>query len=121
MLRETLRRDGQLGATGNEVYALADVPSSLREALARFGAAPDGLNTTLERQLENVDQPYSSDVAESRAAWPGFLFPLADPGLPEDGPLPPAVTFAALNTEEQSELTLDKNPPPTIRSSASTR
>jgi len=109
-LREILRRDGQLGPTGNEIYTLANVPSSLRDALARFGAAPDGVDATLERQLENVDQPYSSDLDTSRAAWPGFLFPLADPGLPDDGPLPKAVTFAALNAEEQSELTLDNNP-----------
>ena len=71
------------------------MPASLREALAKFGAAPDGLNTTLEHQLESVDQPYSSDVAASRAAWPGFLFPLADPDLPNDAPLPPVVAFAA--------------------------
>ena len=110
-LREILRRDGQLAATGNENYTLANVPSSLREALARFGAAPDGLNPTLERQLEGVDQPYSSDLAASRAAWPGFLFPLADPSLPDEAPLPPTIAFAALNTEEASELTLDNKTP----------
>src|SRR6185503_13706678 len=31
-----------------------EVPANLREALAKFGAAPAGLNTALEQQLENV-------------------------------------------------------------------
>jgi hypothetical protein len=109
-LRETVRRDGQISATGTELYTLANVPASLREALARFGAGSEALNTALERQLEGADQAYSSDVAASRAAWPGFLFPLADPGLPNDGPQPPVVSLAALSAEEQSELTLDTNP-----------
>ena len=109
-LRETVRRDGQVAATGTELYTLANVPGSLRQALAKFGAGTDGLNTTLERQLESVDSPYSSDVAASRAAWPGFLFPLADPNLPNDAPLPPVVSLASLSTEEQGELTLDNNP-----------
>jgi len=69
-----------------------------------------GLNLTLERQLEGVDSPYSSDVAASRTAWPGFLFPLADPNLPNEAPLPPILSLATLSTEEQGELTLDNNP-----------
>jgi hypothetical protein len=109
-LRQIVRRDGQVSDTGTELYTLADVPESLREALAKFGAPPEGLNATLERQLEGVDQPYSSDLPASRAAWPGFLFPLADPNLPDDAPLPPAVSLATLSTEEQGELTLDNGP-----------
>jgi hypothetical protein len=111
-LRETIRRDGQVSVTGTTLYTLANVPASLREALAKYGAAPEGLNTTLERQLESVDQPYSSEIAASRAAWPGFIFPLADPNLPDEAPLPPAVSLAALSTEEQGELTLDNDPAP---------
>ncbi len=109
-LRETLRRDAELTATGAVLYALGDVPVSLREALAKCGASPDGLNTELERRLESVDRSYNRYSADSRAAWPGFLFPLADPNAPNDAPLPPVAALATLNPEEQSELTLDDNP-----------
>jgi hypothetical protein len=110
-LRETIRRDGQVSATGAVLYELAAVPSSLREALALFGSGTEGLSTTLERQLDAVDQAYNRDNATSRAAWPGFLFPLADPDVPGDAPLPPVVSFGSMSVEEQGELTLDDNPP----------
>ena len=109
-LRETLRRDAELTPTGSVLYPLADVPASLREALAKFGTSPDGLNTALERQLESVDLSYNRSSADSRALWPGFLFPLADPNSPNDAPLPPVASLATLSSEEQSELALDDNP-----------
>jgi hypothetical protein len=119
-LRETLRRDGELSDTGAELYPLGNVPVSLRDALAKFGAAPDGLNTALEQRLETVDRSYNRYSADSRALWPDFLFPLADPDAPNPdptappkvAPLPPVVDLASLSSEEQSELSLDDNPAP---------
>jgi hypothetical protein len=109
-LRETLRRKAEVNASGDELYALADVPSSLREALAKFGSAPDNLTAELEQQLDGIDQPYDRHAADSRALWPDFLFPLADPDRPTDAPLPPVTALATLTTEEQGELSLDENP-----------
>lgn len=109
-LRETLRRDGEVAAIGAVLYTLGDVPVSLRDALAKFGASPNGLNTALEQRLESVDRSYNRYSADSRALWPGFLFPLADPDAPNEAPLPPVVAFAALSSEEHGEFSLDDNP-----------
>lgn len=117
-LRNTIRRDAELTPAGNELYPLANVPASLREALAKFGAGTDGLNTALEQQLERVDANYARADAAARASWPGFLFPLADPDpdplagtdSPGDAPMPPAIALSTLNAEEQGELALDDNP-----------
>jgi hypothetical protein len=68
------------------------------------------LNQGLERQLENVDQTYDRYSAERRALWPDFLFPLADPDLPGDAPLPPITALGTLTAEESGELALDENP-----------
>ena len=76
-LRETLRRDAEVTAGGTVLYALADVPASLREALAKFGTSPEGLNTELERRLESID--LSSMTTRTAARCAGLLFPLADP------------------------------------------
>jgi len=109
-LRETLRRSAEVNSTGgDELYDLADVAASLREALAKFGSAPEGLNTNLEQQLEDLDIPYDR-YADSRASWPDFLFPLADPDRPDLAPLPPLTTLGSLTSEEEGELTLDEDP-----------
>lgn len=110
MLRQRLRRRSELSASGEELYSLDNVPASLREALARYGTGTDGLNTGLEQSLERVDQAYDRYTPQTRALWPAFLFPLADPDLPTDAPLPPIVPLATLTTEEQSELALDEDP-----------
>jgi hypothetical protein len=109
-LRERLRRQAELSASGTELYSLSAVISSLREALARFGAAPGDINAELERRLESIDQAYDRHNAQSRALWPPFLFPLADPDRPNDAPLPPVVSLSTLTTEERGELALDEVP-----------
>lgn len=108
-LRDRIRRDDELTATGSVLYAAGDVASSLRAALARLGTAPDGVNATIERQLESLDQAYDRSDASRRALWPGFLFPLADPDLPNDAPLPPVTALSTLTTEEAGELLLDED------------
>lgn len=86
-----------------------DVPGNLREALAKYGAAPAGLNTDLERELEGVDQPYDRANADRRALWPDFLFPLADPEFFNGAPVPPLGPISNLSPEEQADLEADKN------------
>lgn len=86
-----------------------DVPANLREALAKYGAAPAGLNTALEQQLEGVDQPYDRAKADRRALWPDFLFPLADPEFFNDAPVPPLGPISPLSDEEQADLEADTN------------
>lgn len=88
-----------------------DIPANLREALAKYGAAPAGLNTNLEQQLEGVDQPYDRANADRRALWPGFLFPLADPEFFNDAPVPPLGPITPLSPQEQADLVADANPP----------
>jgi hypothetical protein len=109
-LREAIRRDAESVPPQQVLYSLSSVPSTLREALAKFGAGIDGIDTVLEQQLEGIDRDYVRADATSRGVWPGFLFPLADPDAPSDAPLPPATALAALNGEEQDELTLDAGP-----------
>jgi hypothetical protein len=110
-LAATLRRDAELNAIDdNEIYGEGAVPGSLREALARFGSGVDGINTALETELDRIDIPYNRHDAPSRAQWPPFLFPLADPDRPGDAPLPPLSSLGPLTTEEAGELTLDAQP-----------
>jgi hypothetical protein len=108
-LRERVRYQAEVTSSGAVLYASGDVAQSLRQALAQFGAAPDALDSTLERQLDALDVAYDRHDANSRAAWPRFLFPLADPDLPNDAPLP-SIAIANLTTDEQLELALDENP-----------
>lgn len=106
-LRETIRRADEITMSGGELYDLAAVPVSLADALARFSDGGDGVNTTLEQQLEAIDRPFVRADAASRALWPAFLFPLADPGAPTGSPLPPVTAVGTLDAEEQQELALD--------------
>ena len=107
-LAATLRRDAELNAIDdNEIYGAGSVPGSLRAALARFGSGVEGINTALEAQLDRIDIPYNRHDAPSRAQWPPFLFPLADPDRPGDAPLPPLSSLGPLTSEEAGELTLD--------------
>jgi hypothetical protein len=70
----------------NTHYPDANVLRSLREALVAIkGGAP--FNQDFESRLEAVTTPYNRDLATAVAAWPPFLFPLADPV--RTGPLPP--------------------------------
>jgi hypothetical protein len=108
--REIIRRSNELTESGAELYALGNVFSSLRRALAEFGDAPEGLDAALERQLEAVDQPYDRGSSTIRALYPNFLFPLADPDLPGLAPLPAVGGLSTLNAEERDELALDENP-----------
>jgi hypothetical protein len=110
-LRARLSVDAETLPTGNELYRLERVLRSLRAALAEFGAAPDGLNAQLEVDLDAIDTAYNRASAASRALWPDFLFPLADPDLPNDAPLPAATSLGSLTQEEQDEVELDENRP----------
>jgi hypothetical protein len=110
-LRRRLRKDGELDDSGNELYDLNRVTSSLRSALAMYGTKPEGINAAFEQQLDAVEQPYDRQKSDSRALWPTFLFPLADPDLPDDAPLPPTPS-TPLDASEREELTLDENPLP---------
>jgi hypothetical protein len=109
-LRETIRRDGELTDTGAVLYPLASVIPTLRQALARFGDPPDGLDGAVERQLERVDELYDRYDATRRALWPAFLFPLTDPDRPNDAPQPPIGAVATLAQEEAADLALDEDP-----------
>jgi hypothetical protein len=90
--------------SSNVIYLDANFPSSLREALARFGQAPDQLNESLKDKLENVSEPYDRSDAAKRALWPDFVFPLADPQFPGDAPLAADIAAITLDPEEASEL-----------------
>jgi hypothetical protein len=108
-LRAILLRDAEVNATANnEIYPGGSVAVSLRDALAKFGAGSEGINVALEDQLDRIDVPYNRHDASSRAQWPSFLFPLADPDRPGDSPLPAQPTLGPLTTEEAGELTLDE-------------
>ncbi len=63
-------------------YKPQDVLDSLRGALRAVGASG------IEGKLESVTAPYDRQQTPLNPAWPGFVFPLADPG-PDGGPLPP--------------------------------
>jgi hypothetical protein len=110
-LRERIRRSNELTSVGSALFALDDVPASVADALGKFGAPPDGIDPVLEQQLENGDQPYNR-YDTSGNAWPAFLFPLADPDLPDDAPLPTGLSLPALTADESSEMSLDEIPPP---------
>ena len=73
-LRETLRRDAEVTAGGTVLYPLADVPASLREALAKFGTSPEGLNTELERRLESIDLPTIDTMRTAARCGRTFCF-----------------------------------------------
>jgi hypothetical protein len=99
-LRTDIRHRERTSGDPIELYASSAVPSNLRQALARYGTGRDGLDASLERQLENQDLRYDRHSSTSRAAWPGFLFPLADPWRPQSAPRPPALTLGDLNDDE---------------------
>ena len=109
-LRERLRHSGEVNATGDVLYALSAVHSSLRRALAEYGSGADALDLELERRLDAIDQAYDRSSATSRALWPPFLCPLADPDLPGDAPLPPVIVLGTLTAEEREETALDEDP-----------
>ncbi|HEV2842475.1 MAG TPA: hypothetical protein VGW39_14225 [Chthoniobacterales bacterium] len=94
---------------GVSLWEQPAVPANLRQALAKYGSAPSGLNTALEQTLENVDQPYDRANADRRALWPDFLFPLADPEFFNDAPVPPLDPIDPLSAEEEADLQADVN------------
>ena len=110
-LRERIRRSNELVSTGAALVSLDDVPESLGDALARFGSAPDEVDPAIEQQLDAADQPYNR-YDTSGTVWPAFLFPLADPDLPADAPLPAGLSLSALTDEESSDMALDDLPAP---------
>lgn len=105
-LRSRLRYTAEVTASGSQIYGPDSVPTSLRDALARFGAGEDGIDASLRQMLEGVDQAYDRRDASKRAAWPDFLFPLADPGVPTGAPLPP-LPAVTLTPDEQGDLAVD--------------
>jgi hypothetical protein len=114
-LYNVLHKAGANG-TGDDLYPQSSIVPTLREALARFGSGADSLNTALEQQLEQLDTPYDRADPDSRAAWPDFLFPLADPEQPDAAPLPSSQFLAPFNAEEQ-DLTMDEKPDTSAKSS----
>lgn len=70
-------------------YTAGQVAESMLDALARIGEADPDDPTKLrwESVLDNVETPYDREASPVDAAWPDFLYPLAD--LEHDVPLPP--------------------------------
>lgn len=79
------------------------VPGTLRAALVQYRQAPYEINAALKQQLESVAQPYLRSDSTKRAAWPSFVFPLADPEFPTQAPLA-ADTAIVLNEQEKEDL-----------------
>jgi len=73
--------------------------------LARYGSGTADLNAALKTQLETVDQPYDRAQQNSRALWPDFLFPLADPEHP--APFPSVTPIPALSENEKLDATTE--------------
>ena len=108
-LAERLRHDDELSAAGDVLYPASSVVTTLREALALYGNGGDGLNTSLQADLESVEELYVRDKADRRALFPAFLFPLADPDLPSDAPVPVVGTLSPLSAEEREDALLDSD------------
>jgi len=66
------------------VYTEASIKPNLREALKAIKNPADDW----EEKLDNVKTPYVRDDAGLAAAWPPFLFPLADPVVPATPQVP---------------------------------
>jgi hypothetical protein len=79
------------------------VPGTLRAALVQYRQAPYEINAALKQQLESVVLPYLRSNSTNRAAWPAFVFPLADPEFPTQAPLA-ADTAIVLNDQEKEDL-----------------
>lgn len=105
-LKDAIQHHPSSGAGRVEIYSSANVPGTLRAALVQYRQAPYEINAGLKQQLESVDQPYLRSNSTNRAAWPSFVFPLADPEFP--APLA-ADTAIVLNDDEKADLV---QPPP---------
>jgi hypothetical protein len=92
-----------LPETREKIYADDKVPDTLRDALARYAGESGAINTTLKEQLEGVEEPYLRSEAPSRALWPDFVFPLADPQFPKKAPLAADLSLAPPITEEEKK------------------
>ncbi len=106
-LRERLRYRTELTSGGTSLFGADHVPGSLRDALAKFGSAPDAIDSTLEQKLDTVDRSYDRYADTNGAVWPDFFFPLADADLPGDAPLPLPLDLPTLTDEERSDLSPD--------------
>jgi hypothetical protein len=94
-------------ADGDLLDPQPDFPGNLREALAKYGASE------IAEQLEDVGKPYDRAIAERRELYPNFLFPLADPELFDDAPVPPLPPVPPpLSEDEKADLDTDPNQPP---------
>jgi hypothetical protein len=71
------------------------VASSLRDALRGIDTFAPALEATVTAYVRT----------DPATAWPNFLFPLADPELPAQAPLPPAIPLSAVADEEKADLT----------------
>ena len=108
-LRQRLQHNKETSASGDVLYQPEDVLVSLRDALVKFGSAPEGIATRLETQLDRVVEPYDRYDPTRRSLWPSFLFPLADPHLPGHAPIPRTYFVETRNQEEKDELELDED------------
>ena len=92
-------------------YTVAQVAASMRDALAKIGTPEpnDATKFYWESRLDAVETPYNREANPIDAAWPDFLYPLAD--LEKDVPLPPEeigpppADDAADETEELPDVT----------------
>ena len=95
--------------SGAPIYSTP--PNTLRLALAKFGDAASGrIDAALKRKLETANQAYDRSPTADRSAWPGFVFPLADPEPTLGFPVPPLLDLQTLATDEQVDLSLDVGP-----------
>jgi hypothetical protein len=87
-------------------YTDADIPLSLREALRLIGSS--------ESKLDEVTTPYDREDATKAAAWPPFIFPLADPVLFSSAPRLANGTSPLTTADfvEQEETIAENNDPP---------
>ncbi|HEV2861682.1 MAG TPA: hypothetical protein VGX48_11790 [Pyrinomonadaceae bacterium] len=103
LARLSVKPDLKTKLTDGTKYKDTHVPASLREALQLVGNPAKDYETKLE---SNTD-PYNRNSAVGDNGWPDFIFPLADPELPDRVPLPSAnIAEAQPGDESKEEVTL---------------
>jgi hypothetical protein len=103
-LRDAIQHNPSSGAGRTQIYSNSAVPGTLRAALVRYRQAPYEINAALKQQLESVEQPYLRADSTMRAAWPSFVFPLADPEFPGEAPLAADLAAIVLDAQEKEDL-----------------
>ena len=84
-------------------YTSAHVPDNLAAALKKIADASKAYADKLESNAE----PYDRNAAVGSNGWPDFIFPLADPEMPDAASLPSAsITAAQPGDESQDDVSL---------------